>query len=704
MANLSASKANFSCSDTTKDLFKIFNNSIDQSVIEMVIEYRDNDMLLAYKDLTEMANTKDAEQNQNCLSNEEEKKFAAATTDLKKFNFINWHRLAKCVPPINKILYLVSKGYKVMVIMRGLPGCGKSFQAKDILNQCYTNPNSDEFIFSADKFFINKHTGRYHYNKSKINDAHLWSQQKVKHAVEHGVTPVIVDNTHTQAWEMEIYFKLSVNNGYWIEIIEPTSEWAWESKELFKKNVHNVPYDAIEPMIHRYEHNINVEKLLDRFKLKYTKKNEPPQLSKCFEKDQLSEKLTRQGVNKSSFEINEQFKDLCVSPKLNNCVEKNDQCISFKYKFEDGDNCVTQQNEMSGFEELEHFADDNQSISSTDEASNYVNKSINTCENEFKFLEFLNNPEEELYCSNYIKCIIGKPRDINKGNNYILNTYIGKLDKSTATDDLVGIVRKPTLNKLRKEFPENICQLINELFDKCNGNINWISDMLQEAGHDYISKQRLYSLIQFKENDFTKSIDVGDNIEKSKQNNVKIEQDLHRTSLDLQSNTVTFTENTSIQEGENKKKRKKRKKKIDLKENELQTTNPNYISDLRKNIENKFTFDDSLYPEHILKIKQSKENHNMLDKNDVIPPISETVDVDIIPEHNNKEKLVELAIDTSVLTQLCDYFGDVSSDLNKSKLPMSVKIPEKLAEELYCCLIANVPTRIYDQDKLLIGK
>lgn len=42
--------------------------------------------------------------------------------------------------------------------------------------------------------------------------------------------------------------------------------------------------------------------------------------------------------------------------------------------------------------------------------------------------------------------------------------------------------------------------------------------------------------------------------------------------------------------------------------------------------------------------------------------------------------------------------------LDKSTLPMSVKLPEKLAEDLYYCLIANVPTDIFNQEAILQGK
>jgi hypothetical protein len=40
----------------------------------------------------------------------------------------------------------------------------------------------------------------------------------------------------------------------------------------------------------------------------------------------------------------------------------------------------------------------------------------------------------------------------------------------------------------------------------------------------------------------------------------------------------------------------------------------------------------------------------------------------------------------------------------KTALPMSVRLPEKLAEDLYYCLIANVPTDICEQEAILKGK
>lgn len=611
-------------------------------------------MLLAYRDLVEITKTPDSESNLH-LSSTIEKNEMAVTADLNSPDIINWERLSKDESPTNRILYLVSKGYKVMVLMRGCPGSGKSYQATNILKMCYKNADVDEFIFSTDKFFTNKHTNKYNFNRSKIAQAHQWNLEKVKNAVFNEITPVIIDNTHVEAWEMEDSIKLGVNNGYWIEILEPISEWAWEGTELAKKNVHNVSLNTILRFVHRYDHYINIENIFTRFKLKYSKNNQPPKLSNNRKKYQLNENL----LNEKK-EINEHFTDLCVSQKQDNDKNENPS-TSFNNSDEDpwiADMIQEKQEpeELSIINNLENLSqetsdidEDCQSTSSLEEASNYTNKSVNTYENDFLFMEVLNEIPEEEY-SNYV--IFGTNRNINEGNHSISGTFCGKLDKGTKTNDLIGMTHKPNISELRKQFPENVCSLITELFDKCEGNIDWILDMLFESGHN-ISKQQLQNFIQIEEN-----IEVQNTVEKIRQN--KQDTNLTMDSLNLKSKTIKFNEDTYG------KKKKQGKKIMDTKVKKFQTTHPSFNFDLRKNIENKFTFGDSLYSDHVLNIKKFKENHNIpSNDNLIVPSIYDGNEKNLEPENDPKEKFVQLVVDTSVLAQLCDYFGDFSSELSE---------------------------------------
>ncbi|CAH1712521.1 unnamed protein product [Aphis gossypii] len=689
----------WSCLNTKEDLFKLFTGHLDDDVIEMVIESRNNDLLLAYRDLIEITNVSDHEQNLHLLSAEEKNQSAAASnSNIPK---INWERLSTTETPISKILYLVSKHFKVLVLMRGCQGSGKSYQAINILNLCYKNAKIDDFIYSADKFFINKSNGKYNFNRNKIVEAHNWAFQKFQTAIELEVTPVIIDNTNCEAWEMEKYAKVAVNNGYWIEIVEPSTEWAWDPIELAKKNTHSISYDVIVSTFHRYDHSITVDSLLTRFKLKYNKKNQPPIVSNTAKKYQLCENLIdqRDVVNESQIEIIDDFKDLCVSKKGKKRKKKKESTILNS----DNEDALIPEistiqeeekeediNKINEFENLsQEISDvDEKSQSSVDEASNYVNKSVNTSENDFLFMEVLNEIPEEEY-SSYV--IFGRNRDINEGNQSILSMFCGKLDKGTTTNDLKGITPKLNLNKVCEHFPENISSLIIELFEKCEGNIDWILDMLVESKHD-ISKEQLCRFIEYEENYFINNVQRQDSIELFNQNNEQ-DDNLFDSPLNSQSKTV----NRIIEESDSKKK-KHGKKVIDKK---LQRTFKIVDDDLKKDIENKFTFGDSLYSDHVLRIKKFKENQNAIDSTDFILPNSESIEENLAFEKDDEGNFVQLVMDRSVLAQLCDYFGDFSPNFNQNTLLMPVKLPEKLAEELYYYLIANTPLDVCNQDAIL---
>ncbi|KAL8577093.1 hypothetical protein ACOMHN_002172 [Nucella lapillus] len=131
----------------------------------------------------------------------------------------------------------------VLVIMRGLPGSGKSFLAKKI--------QGSGQIFSTDDFFMRN--GRYRFSAEQLPVAHQWNKQRVIRALEKRVTPVIVDNTNMQFWEMYPYGRMAYTRGYIIEILEPDTPWNFKPSRLAKLNSHGVEKDAIQRMLERFE-------------------------------------------------------------------------------------------------------------------------------------------------------------------------------------------------------------------------------------------------------------------------------------------------------------------------------------------------------------------------------------------------------------------------------------------------------------------
>jgi len=77
------------------------------------------------------------------------------------------------------------------------------------------------------------------YDPERQKDAHLWCQKKALEALKAG-KDVVVSNTFTRRWEMDVY----INFGYPVEIQVASGEW---------ENVHGVPSDKIELMRQRWE-------------------------------------------------------------------------------------------------------------------------------------------------------------------------------------------------------------------------------------------------------------------------------------------------------------------------------------------------------------------------------------------------------------------------------------------------------------------
>lgn len=130
---------------------------------------------------------------------------------------------------------------KIMIIMRGLPGSGKSTRARDFGGQ----------VFSTDDFFVED--GVYRFDPKKIAINHAANQERVRAACIQGISPVVVDNTNTQKWEARPYVHLARLYGYLVRFVEADTPWARDAEALAARNVHGVTREGIERMLLHYE-------------------------------------------------------------------------------------------------------------------------------------------------------------------------------------------------------------------------------------------------------------------------------------------------------------------------------------------------------------------------------------------------------------------------------------------------------------------
>lgn len=147
---------------------------------------------------------------------------------------------------------------KEFIIMRGCSGSGKSTLAMKLVG--------DKGVFyAADSYFIDK-KGNYNWTSSAIQDAHQWNAARIKKAIFHGLSPVIMDNTNVTKRDLRAakpLIEYAIANGYCVRIEETKTSWAFNVKELVKKNSHGLDEKLIQRQVDRWSPDITVDDILN---------------------------------------------------------------------------------------------------------------------------------------------------------------------------------------------------------------------------------------------------------------------------------------------------------------------------------------------------------------------------------------------------------------------------------------------------------
>lgn len=124
-----------------------------------------------------------------------------------------------------------------LIIVRGLPGAGKSEFSKKLMK----GYNEDVLWYEADHYFMKD--GVYNFDPSKLAEAHRVCRENTRYALSKGYN-VIVSNTFSTKWEMQPYLDMAEEYGATVFITECRGKF---------KNIHGCPQDVIDRMEKRWE-------------------------------------------------------------------------------------------------------------------------------------------------------------------------------------------------------------------------------------------------------------------------------------------------------------------------------------------------------------------------------------------------------------------------------------------------------------------
>ena len=130
-----------------------------------------------------------------------------------------------------------SENSNVVYLLRGLPSCGKSTLARELVGDTGLICETDEFFYTE----CGNDPQQYDYDKDRLDEARRWNFERFKAALDRGVSPIVVDRGNGLNPETRAYAQLAVDRGYSVELAEPDSPWWRDLRVLLKYK------DAIAP-------------------------------------------------------------------------------------------------------------------------------------------------------------------------------------------------------------------------------------------------------------------------------------------------------------------------------------------------------------------------------------------------------------------------------------------------------------------------
>ncbi|MBK9283374.1 MAG: AAA family ATPase [Sphingobacteriaceae bacterium] len=129
---------------------------------------------------------------------------------------------------------------KELILLRGLPGAGKSTLASLLSEKKYP-------VLSIDDYFTDENGYQFEFDKNHL--AYKQCLDRTENAMLKQIEKIFVANTFTLDWEIEPYFLLAEKNNYRTHVL--TVENYHKSK-----NIHQINDEQIQKMAVKYKVNL----------------------------------------------------------------------------------------------------------------------------------------------------------------------------------------------------------------------------------------------------------------------------------------------------------------------------------------------------------------------------------------------------------------------------------------------------------------
>ena len=142
---------------------------------------------------------------------------------------------------------------KILIILRGISGAGKSFNANKLKGTTGIIHSTDDVISAQgdyNQFFQNMRDNK---SAAPLELAHLENFNNAKNSMDMGISPVVIDNTNIKPSDFIEYVKYGLSKGYKIQI-ENIGTGGFKIDDLVKRNKHGVDKEKIQSMMDRYRH------------------------------------------------------------------------------------------------------------------------------------------------------------------------------------------------------------------------------------------------------------------------------------------------------------------------------------------------------------------------------------------------------------------------------------------------------------------